>query len=125
MKHWARWFAWGAFLLCVSCGNDNPSKPPACYDVVEVFRCECTVQDTVAAHTAFESYIEQLRDSSGYPVYGWEELAYSRSAGTERYRDALYWGIVALARTEGGQTAQTTRFRVRADGTVVSMLGCI
>jgi hypothetical protein len=122
------WF-FGVFLalltglaLFSACGEDGPVGP--CYTVDELFGSESSVSDSTSAREAFELYLARLEESGGYPVFGFSHLSYVRSAGSETYGGQMFWGIVALG-VEDAESTETEAFRVRQDGVVVLMLGCI
>jgi hypothetical protein len=115
-----------ALVLAVQSCGDHPPEPPApCYTVRELQATGLAITDTSDAEAAFEQYLDYLDESNGYPVFDLIALEYLRSAGIEDYQGHRYWGIVAhgVQSTEG--QGEVRMFRVREDGTVVLMLGCI
>lgn len=112
-------------LLPASCGDGTTGPDGPCYTVTDLFASGMAAADTMAARTAFDAYLTHLDETNGYPVFGWTALEYRRSAGVERYADRFYWGIVAWGKQANADSSETTMFRVRQDGTVVLMLGCI
>jgi hypothetical protein len=106
-----------------ACGEEGPGGP--CYTVNELFSSGSAVSDSSSARGVFESYLAHLEETGGYPVFGFSHLSYLRSAGVERYQGHEFWGVVALGVEETGPSWETEAFRVRQDGLVVLMLGCI
>ncbi len=125
----SKWFGCGLVLLVVliALSACERSTGPAvlCYNVESLYPTGTVVSDTVAARTAFMAFLAHLKQTDGYPVVGWRALDYRRTAGTEYYRGTLYWGVSAWGVHVDGDSVETRMFRVRGDGTVVSMLGCI
>jgi hypothetical protein len=111
-------------LSSLACGHHS-TKPTGCYSVDELYPGGAAATDSTTARTVFQAYLVHLDESGGYPVFRWSQLEYVRSSGREDYNGSTYWGIVARGRQQGVESAETTQFRVRQDGVVVQMLGCI
>lgn len=90
----------------------------------ELFDSQLAVSDSNSAHEVFELFVTDLEESDGYPVFGYSHLSYVRAGGSEIYHGRRYWGIVALG-IGGTVSEETEAFRVRQDGVLVLMLGCI
>jgi hypothetical protein len=114
-----------AATVVLSCGDDTTRPKNGCYTVDEVFATGASVGDSTAARTAFLAYLAHLDETDGYPVFRWNRLEYLRSSGREDYAGKTYWGIVARGQHQDGGTVDNQQFRVRQDGAVVLMLGCI
>jgi hypothetical protein len=113
------------FLLSMACEDESTRPKGPCYMVSDLFSTNSAVGDTVAARAAFEAYLDHLDEAGGYPVFHWSSLQYLRSAGTESYQKQTYWGVIARGVHVEGDTLETQMYRVRQDGMVVGMLGCI
>lgn len=112
-------------VAILSCGDGGTRPKTPCYTVDELFAAGVAVSDSMAAREAFVSYLGHLDETGGYPVFGWTHLEYLRSSGAEDYAGRRYWGIVSRGRDQDGETVDNQHFRVRDDGVVVLMLGCI
>ncbi len=124
------WFAVLGFAIALTAcsgtddGTDLPPGP--CYTIDELHQTSSSVDDSTAAKGAFLEYLTHLDDTDGYPFWDLTHIEYQGSTGREVYNGRTYWGIMARVVREGGEPSNDNRwFRVRDDGMVVSMLGCI